>query len=250
MFNVVTGRRKRRIWSPTTIAASVAVHVLLLGGAVYGATAAPAPEAEVPLVDIGPPPEVEKPKPVEPTPPPPQDDEPVTAPPKVGTTLVFQPPIDVPKVLPPVDLDQTPIEPKDASGVGVPGDVIGPPTDDPTPATGDPAPPARGGEWIPGTEAVEEQPVLDRANLQSLLERYYPTILRNGRVEGRVDVEFVVNEDGRVRRGSAVIVSATHPAFGDATLRAVERMRFRPARIGGDPVPVRVTLPIVWSIAH
>ena len=80
------------------------------------------------------------------------------------------------------------------------------------------------------------------------MERLYPSVLRDGRVAGRVVVELIVEADGRVRPNSAQVVEATHPAFGEATLRAVERFRFRPAKMGGVPVPVRVTIPINWTV--
>ncbi|HEX5872670.1 MAG TPA: TonB family protein, partial [Longimicrobium sp.] len=67
---------------------------------------------------------------------------------------------------------------------------------------------------------------------------------------GRVVIELVVDEEGIPVEGSARVIEASHPAFGDAALRAVDRFRFRPARIGGTPVPVRVTIPIQWTVPN
>jgi hypothetical protein len=44
------------------------------------------------------------------------------------------------------------------------------------------------------------------------------------------------------------VVETSHVAFGEAALRAVERFRFTRAQVGGVAVPVRVTVPIAWSV--
>ncbi|HVH12737.1 MAG TPA: hypothetical protein VM759_06790, partial [Longimicrobium sp.] len=49
MFKVLEGR-KRRVFSPATITASVAAHLLLLGGAVYAAASDTGPKERVEIV--------------------------------------------------------------------------------------------------------------------------------------------------------------------------------------------------------
>ena len=254
MFQVLEGRRRRRVISPTTLAASVAAHVLLLGGAVYAAATEPAPrEVAGPVYELPPlpqaPPPIERAEDPAPPPPPAQPrDEPAEAPVQ-GTNVVFEAPHEVPTRLPPPELSGPPVDPRHSPGFGDDADVYGPPTGDDRPATGDPG----GGpapEFIPGPEDVEELPALDREGLSRALERYYPAALRNAGVPGLVVVEVIVNEDGRVRPGSARIVEASHAAFEGATLRAVERFRFRPGRMAGIAVPVRVTIPIRWTPVH
>ncbi|HEX6041421.1 energy transducer TonB, partial [Longimicrobium sp.] len=118
-----------------------------------------------------------------------------------------------------------------------------------TPPSGNPSPPSPPAEdFVPDESMVEVRPELNRDGLARTMERYYPSIMRDSRVAGRVVVEVIVDENGRVRQGSARIVETTHPAFGEATLQAVERFRFRPARMGGTAVPVRVTIPINWTV--
>lgn len=252
MFKVLNGQ-KRRIISPTTIAASIAAHVLLLGGAVYAAAHDTKPSTEMgrdtiihefPLAD--PPPPVE---PVEPTPPPPAPAQPVEpdAPePVPGTRVDLPTPTGVPTRIADEPPGLAPADPAD-HGDGVTGDVIGTPPDVPTPPSGNTTPPAPE-PFVPDESMVEVRPELNRDGLARTMERYYPSIMRDSRVTGRVVVEVIVEENGRVREGSARIVETTHPAFGEATLRAVERFRFRPARMGGTPVPVRVTIPINWTV--
>ncbi|HEU0302287.1 MAG TPA: TonB family protein [Longimicrobium sp.] len=248
MFQVLAGERKRRVISPTTIAASVAAHVLLLGGALYAAAGdAERPAEEVSVIDIGQPP-APPPDPVEPPPPPPpaQPDQP---PPTTGETLQLTTPTVVPIDIVPEAPDVKPVDSTAYSGVGRIGDVIGPRTEEPTTPTGNTDPP-RGEDHVPSALDVEEQPVLNRDGLARALERHYPAVLRDSRVGGRVVIELIVNEDGRVRDGSARVLDASHPAFGEAALRAVDRFRFRPARMAGVPVPVRVTIPIQWTVPN
>lgn len=252
MFKVLDGR-KRRVISPTTVIASVAAHVLLLGGALYAAANDTRPvevvatELDLPPLPTEPaPPEVE---PVEPTPPPPtpEPSEPDAPEPVPGEVLQLETPTEAPRVITPEPPGTPPVNPMDFQRDGRIGDYIGKPGPTPTPPTGNPTPPPAG-DFIVDESMVEVRPELNRDGLARTMERYYPSVMRDGRVAGRVVVEVIVDENGRVREGSARIVETTHPAFGDATLRAVERFRFSPARMGGTPVPVRVTIPINWTV--
>lgn len=247
MFKVLEGR-KRRVFSPATITASVAAHLLLLGGVVYAAASDTGPEERVGIVMDLPDLPTEPPAPVEPAPPPPspaQPSEPDAPAPVPGTRMD----LETPTVAPPTIIDEPPgLQPVDPKvfGDGITGPVIGPlPTGSTEPGGG-------GGtgtiEHVPGEEDVEESPVLNRDGLARTMERYYPSVLRDSRMAGRVVIELIVDEDGRVRASSARVVDATHPAFAEATLRAVERFRFRPAKMAGVPVPVRVTIPITWTV--
>lgn len=251
MFQVLVREKKRRTISPLFIGASVAAHVLVFGGVIYaasGETAAPPTEVIEDMFPIAPverpveKPTVEEPKPVE-------QDQPVVEKPVVGETVVIPSPTVIPDRIAPPSATETPLTPDMVTGVGKPGDVIGTPDpEDTRPATGENAgsdDPAE--EIILTPDMVEELPRLDQAGLARILERNYPPMLRDARMNGRVVVELVVDRDGRVRPESARIVESSHPAFADATLRAVERFRFRPAKIGGMVVPVKVSIPIVWT---
>lgn len=253
MFKVLSGERKRRVISPATIAASIAAHVLLLGGAVYAAASDTTPREVVSdelILDEVPTEPVEA-KVEEPAPPPPPEQQPPDAPvvPEVpGEVLQLETPTEVPETITPEPPGAVAVNDEDYKRDGRIGNVIGTPPVAPTPVP--PAPPTQpaGEEYIPGVDSVEEAPSLNRNGLASALERYYPTILRQSRTGGRVMIEVVVDTDGRVREGTARVIEASHPAFGDASLRAVERFRFRPAKIGGVAVPVRVTIPINWTV--
>ena len=253
MFKILApGNRRRRVWSPTTIAVSVAFHGLFFLGVARASMAdspAKGPEEEpiwIPVPQAPPPP---PPAPVRPAPPAPRDEP--RQPPKTGDFKALRPPADVPDQIPVPDPTQRVEDPKDYRGQGEEGDKVGPvvPGDD-RPLTGDTAEvEPRGDGDVLDARAVEELPeVRNRREMVNLLERTYPGTLRDAGVEGRVVVQFVVDTEGRVEPESIRIVSSTHAAFEAPSRRAAERMRFRPARVNGQPVRVMISLPVDWKV--
>ncbi|HEX2206944.1 MAG TPA: TonB family protein [Longimicrobium sp.] len=252
MFKVLTGETKRRVISPATVTASVAAHLLVLGGVVYaagGETTAPGPVREDTTIvwdadDPPPPPPlaaVEQPRT-----PPPAPDDPVLPQPPV-TALEVPEVTEVPEVITPEPPGTPKLDPRLYELDGRRGAALTPPTSGPTAPEGGAGPSGPPTEYIPGEGDVEVRPVLDRDGLSRALERHYPPVLRDSRVSGRVLIEVIVDVNGRPRPGSARVIEASHPAFGDAALRAVDRFRFTPAKMMGIPVPVRVTIPIQWT---
>lgn len=74
----------------------------------------------------------------------------------------------------------------------------------------------------------------------------YPSALRlPGGPAGRAEVEFVVDREGRARLPR--VVSATHEAFGWAAATAVSQWVFRSPRRGGEPVDVKVRIPVDFA---
>ncbi|CAA9357633.1 MAG: hypothetical protein AVDCRST_MAG89-3534 [uncultured Gemmatimonadetes bacterium] len=252
MFQILVREKKRRAISPLFLAVSAAAHIAIFGGVMYAAAGEPDTPQET-VRDVW-----EIPNIPTKAPEPPQVDpvetqtpeDPAPEAPVVGQTLVLQPPTEVPDVIAPPRANETPITQAMVSGIGKPGDVIGTPDPaDTQPATGntDPGTPVKPGDWVPGEGDVDELPTLERNGLARLMERNYPQQLRDARVSGRALVEVIVDPDGRVRPGSAKVIETSHPAFEDATLRAAERFRFRPAKIAGMVVPVKVAIPVVWT---
>lgn len=76
----------------------------------------------------------------------------------------------------------------------------------------------------------------------------YPDALQRTGVEGRVEVEFVVDERGRVDMKSVRVIDSTHELFTRAVRNALGGMRFSPARINGVAVRQFVRLPVVFQI--
>lgn len=75
----------------------------------------------------------------------------------------------------------------------------------------------------------------------------YPARAKHAGKEGTVLVRLTLDVDGRVTQ-SAVIGGNGAELFGEATLKAVERWRFKPGGKGGRPVPCLVEIPVVFSL--
>ena len=92
----------------------------------------------------------------------------------------------------------------------------------------------------------ERAAALDSAAVQPT----YPDSLFAAGIEGSVVVEFVVDTAGDVERKTVGIVSASHPRFADAAVRAAPRAKFRPARREGRPVRQLVQQPFRFRITR
>lgn len=97
---------------------------------------------------------------------------------------------------------------------------------------------------------VEEQPQLlpdtetALARMQAAL--VYPTIARRAGVEGRVVVQFVVDEQGRIV--DPFVVRGVGAGADEEALRLVRTLRFAPGRQRGETVKVQMTLPVVFEL--
>ncbi len=89
------------------------------------------------------------------------------------------------------------------------------------------------------SEVLEERPV----RIAGAAPRY-PDLLRAAGINGRVRLEFVLDTTGAIERGSARVLESSHELFGQAALEVVESWRFRPGRIDGRAVRVRVRMPV------
>jgi protein TonB len=75
----------------------------------------------------------------------------------------------------------------------------------------------------------------------------YPPRARMRRIQGHVQVEFVVGIDGKVR-SVEVTDSIPEGVFDAAALRAVKQWQFKPGAKGGQPVPVRVRQNVQFTL--
>lgn len=254
MFNKLVaseGRKRTGFWSPTNMIISGVLHIVLVGGLVAAAKgeAARQKRAEelVDFVEI----EEEKPKepepekPKEPEPPPPP--EPETPPPVAKGFQTIVPPEEPPPTIAPPPVNEQAVNPEDFTGEGKEGGVAKGIEGGVQQSTVERVTPPDEGTYE--LSAVEEQPrPTNIADLRRQLERNYPPLLRDARVTGTVQVRFRVMEDGTIDASSISISSSTHEQFNDPTIRSVQRLRFRPAKVNGRPVKVWVELPIQWQV--
>ena len=75
----------------------------------------------------------------------------------------------------------------------------------------------------------------------------YPKKARENGIQGRVVVQFVVDKDGSI--DDIKIVMSVSWELNDEAKRVVKRMpKFKPGTIGGEPVRMRFTMPIMFRL--
>jgi TonB family protein len=89
--------------------------------------------------------------------------------------------------------------------------------------------------------------ILNRAEVQKVLEEKYPPLLRDAGIGGTVRVYFFIDETGKVidRR---IDKSSGHKDLDDAALQVAAVMRFSPALNRDKKVPVWVSFPITFVV--
>ena len=93
---------------------------------------------------------------------------------------------------------------------------------------------------------VEQMPELigGLSAIQSKIK--YPEIAKKAGVEGRVFVQFVVNEQGAVV--DPVVVRGIGAGCDEEAVRAVSQAKFKPGRQRGKAVQVKMSLPITFKL--
>lgn len=93
---------------------------------------------------------------------------------------------------------------------------------------------------------VEEMPELigGLASIQSKIK--YPEMARKAGVEGRVIVQFIVDEEGNVR--DAQVVRGLGAGLDEVALNAVRQAKFEPGMQRGKPVRVKMSLPVTFRL--
>ena len=147
---------------------------------------------------------------------------------------VLTAPLNIPDVLPTVDLNQPPTNPREFFGLG--------------PKAGVPT----GAESARPTDQTYfdfqvEKPV--RQAPGSVAPRY-PELLKSAGIEGSVFASFVVDTSGHVEPRSFTVLRATHELFVAAVRNALPNMKFFPAELGGKKVKQLVQQPFVFSMAR
>jgi protein TonB len=237
MFNNLLESKPKKEKRGGGTVASIILHSLLVGLAVY-ATANAAIQNEKPRqekIDFVETPKDEPPPPKDEPPPPPPPDV-VAAPPPPKGFQVLTAPVEIPDVIPDIDLSKKVTDEADFSGKGVAGGM----------AKG-----VEGGKAIvqtdqPYFEFQVEKPVVPAPGSTS---PRYPDMLRQAGVEGEVLAQFVVDTTGRAESGSLKILKSSHDLFIQSVRNALPQMKFIPAEVGGRKVKQLVQQPFTFSIA-
>lgn len=210
-----------------TLVLSIVVHLAAIGAVIVVPLIAtdvlPEPRRAVEFVEV-------RPIEIEPPPPPIQQRN-ETSPPQASPNAA---PIEVPiGVAPEPDVaPPPPLDPGFSTVEGVP--ILGD-AGDATPLLAPPvkAPPVRVGGTISRPERIH------------YVAPEYPALALAARREGTVILEAVLDTDGSVREAR---VLRSIPLLDAAALEAVQQWRFTPTLLNGEPVPVVLTVTVVFSL--
>lgn len=235
MFENLIETKPKKAKTGKQLLLSVVVHIVAIGAAVYGTLEAKEaiekPKAEkVEFVEM----KKEEPPPPETKPEPPPDI--VAAPPPPKGFQVLTAPIEIPDVLPEIDLTKKVTDEADFSGKGVAGGI------------------AKG--VVGGTAPVADQTYFEFqvekqvAQIPGSINLRYPDMLRSANVEGEVLAQFVVDTTGRVEANSVKILKSSHDLFTNAVQQALRAARYYPAEIGGRKVKQLVQQPFNFTLTR
>lgn len=93
---------------------------------------------------------------------------------------------------------------------------------------------------------VEDDPELIGGMAALQEEVNYPDFARQAGIEGTVFVEFVVNPQGQVENPQ--VTRGVHRLLNEEAVRAVRQMEFEPGMQRGEPVNVRMSLPVRFQL--
>jgi periplasmic protein TonB len=219
-----------------TIGQSI-LSVLVHGAIIFGAVKATQGVAETiknrpvdtTMVFLKPPP----PPPPPPDQPPPEQIVAANPPPKGFQTVVA--PTDIPKDIPPIDLNEKPFDPKDFTGKGVEGGVAGGVVGGTGPVSG---------------EVFLEAQLDDPVQPISIPTPRYPPVLQSAGIAGSVDLQYVVDTTGHAEPNSFKVLKTTHPAFAEPAKEAIQKGVFKPAKFKGQPVRQLVQQRISFKVGQ
>lgn len=97
-------------------------------------------------------------------------------------------------------------------------------------------------------DGPDTQPeMLNARALTRIISRAYPAEVRGRRAPATVSVHLKILADGTVDSTSVSIAASPDPLFNAAAAKVALQMRFKPATLGGEPVPVWVTVPVTFT---
>lgn len=95
---------------------------------------------------------------------------------------------------------------------------------------------------------VETMPQLKGGLAELQRKVKYPEMARRAGIEGRVTVQFIVNEEGKVENPR--VIRGIGGGCDEAALEAVKQAKFSPGMQRGRPVRVQYSLPIVFRLQN
>ena len=236
MFNNLVESKAKKQKRAGGSFASVVFHVAVVVALVVvtknsGLAKEKSKEEKVDFVEV----KKDEPKPPEPEKPPPPPDAVVAPPPPKGF-VVLSAPIEIPNIIPDIDLSKKVTDESDFSGKGVAGGTS-------KGVEGGKAPVPQGDQ--PYFDFQVEKPVVMAPGATG---PSYPDMLRSAGIEGTVLAQFVVDTTGRAEMATFKVLKSDNDLFSNSVKNALQRMKFLPAEVGGRRVKQLVQQPFQFSL--
>ncbi len=94
--------------------------------------------------------------------------------------------------------------------------------------------------------AVEDMPYIIGGEQALYAALVYPELARRAGIEGRVVVQFIVDENGNVVNPQ--VVRGVGAGLDEAAVRAIQSVQFEPGRQRGRAVPVQYAIPVNFRL--
>jgi protein TonB len=119
------------------------------------------------------------------------------------------------------------------AGRGISGGIGNPAVDVAPPPAPVPAHPLKISHWAEGNVIYRVQPV-------------YPTLARQARVQGAVELRAIISKAGTIEN---LIVVRGHPMLATAAIEAVRRWRYRPYLLNNEPIEVETEITVNFVLS-
>jgi periplasmic protein TonB len=228
MFNTLLESKATKQRSTGGTVFSVIGHVVVISLAVYATAHAGIKNTKEKVEKLN----FVQVKPKAPEPPKPKAQEQLVAPPPPKGFQTLTAPVNIPDVIPNVDLTRKVTDEADFSGKGVEGGA------------------ANGKD----KGAATDQPYFDfqvekqAASYPSNPKPQYPDMLQTAGIAGEVIAQFVIDTTGHVEMASFKVIKSDNDLFTQSVKSVLPRSRFYPAEVGGRKVKELVELPYAFAV--
>jgi protein TonB len=227
MFNTLLESKAKRQKSTSGTVFSVIAHVVIITGAVYATAHAGIKNKKEKVEKLN---FVQVKKAPEPPKPKPQEQLVAPPPPKGFQTLAA--PVNIPDVIPSVDLTKKVTDEADFTGKGVQGGVAN----------------GKAGGVQTDQPYFDFQVEKQAAALPGNPAPRYPDMLQTAGIAGEVIAQFVIDTTGKVDMGTFKVIKSDNDLFTEAVKAILPRCRFLPAEVGGRHVKELVETPYVFNM--
>jgi TonB family protein len=108
-----------------------------------------------------------------------------------------------------------------------------------------PSSPASAGSMPRRSEPIKVAGDVQESKLIRKVDPVYPSLALKARVQGKIILTVIINEEGFV---SDITVVSGHPLLSEAAVDAVRQWQYSPTFLNGEPVPVVATVTVVFNL--